>query len=152
MPKSVTTNQNPVSDLPHLFSFSIKMHQTEIKASLELLSAQLLRNFTVREGIPNFHNNQRLNLFHFILEPINSTWHQRKQLLKACTLVWIKSRSNSGQASELGRHHTPHDPEQDPRFLPIVPYHLGSSSDPQQCPVAATAASNAQLAHHSYTF
>lgn len=139
-----------------IYHTSYVFHQNasnfEIQVSPELFSAQLLRNFTVREVSPTPTTNQRLSLFHFIAEPINSAQHHRKQLLKVCTLVWIKSTSNSGQASELGTHHISHDLEQDPGFLPIVPCHLGSSSDLRQCPVAATAASNTRLAHHSYAF
>lgn len=114
----------------------------EIKVSLELFSTQLRRNFTVREACPTPTTHQRLNLFHFIAEPITSTQHHQKQLLKVCTLVWIKSTSNSGQASEAETHRTSLDPEQDPWFLPIVPCHLGSSWDLRQYPVAVMATSN----------
>lgn len=122
----------------------------EIEVSPELLSAQLLRNFTVKEVSPAPMTNQRLNLFHFIAEPINST-SITENSYSTCTLVWIESTNSSGHDSELGTHHISHDPEQDPWLLPTVPCHPRSSSDLQQCPVAATAASNAWLAHHCYT-
>lgn len=134
------------------FIFHKNASNFEIEVSLELFTTQLLRNFTVREACPTPTTNQRLNLFHFIAEPITSTQHHQEQLLKVCTLVWVKSTSNSGQASEVGTHHTSLDPEQDPWFLPIVPCHLGSSWDLRQYPVAVMATSNNRLAHHSYAF
>jgi len=111
-----------------------------MEVSLELLSAQLLGNFTVREVYPTPTVNQRLNLFLFIAGPASSTLHHRTQPPNAHTLVWIKSTSNSGQASELGTHHTSHSPEPGPWFPPVARCHPGSSSGLRHCPAAPTAA------------